>query len=271
MNALTSHFLDPLAAGMEQAQMSFPLDSKTVIVSKTIRIMLIDDHPTLLWGLVSLIKSQQPRMEVVGTAQTCAEALEKVGALDPDVILLDLDMGDGSSIEIIPLLLSLSHSNVLIFTGERDQTKLDLAVSRGARGVLRKDVPGEQLLKAIEKTACGEIWLDRATLGRMFNDVRNPQTSDKYNPETAKQSTLTTREKTIIYAIVESSGAPTKTLAAQLFISGHTFRNHLTSIYQKLGVNNRLELYVYAVKHQLTASDQVRLSKVSAYKSKALR
>lgn len=242
--------------GMEPVQPTPPAPLVTVEVpraSGAIRVMLVDDHPTLLWGLVNLIESQRPRMEVVGTARTCAEALEKIGSLGADVILLDLDMGNMSAIDIIPSLLSQSRSNVLIFTGERDQAKLDLAVSRGARGVLRKDAPAEQVLKAIEKTAQGELWLDRETLGRMFNELRNPQSVHKHNPEVAKQSSLTVRERKIIHAVVESSGALNKTLAERLFISDHTLRNHLTSIYQKLGVSNRLELYVYAVKHQLAA------------------
>lgn len=222
-------------------------------VSPAIRVMLVDDHPTLLWGLVNLIESQKPRMEVAGTARSCAEALEKIGALCPDVILLDLDMGGMSSIDILPSLVSQSRSRVLIFTGERNQTQLDLAVSQGASGVLRKDAPADQVLKAIEKIAGGEIWLDRETLGRMFNQLRNPKAAHKHDPEIEKQSSLTVRERKIIHAIVESNGALNKTLAQRLFISDHTLRNHLTSIYQKLGVSNRLELYVYAVKHQLAA------------------
>ena len=106
--------------GMESVQPTPPAPLVTVEVpraSGAIRVMLVDDHPTLLWGLVNLIESQQPRMEVVGTARTCAEALEKIGSLGADVILLDLDMGNMSSIDIIPLLLSRSRSNVLIFTG----------------------------------------------------------------------------------------------------------------------------------------------------------
>ena len=238
---------------IQPIQPTSPVTAEARTASRPIRVMLVDDHPTLLWGLVNLIESQQPRMQVVGTARTCEEALEKIGSLDADVILLDLDMGEMSAIDIIPSLLSRSRSNVLIFTGERDQAKLDLAVSRGARGVLRKDAPAEQVLKAIEKTAQGELWLDRETLGRMFNELRNPQSVHKHDPELSKQSSLTVRERKVIRAIVESSGALNKTLAQRLFISDHTLRNHLTSVYQKLGVSNRLELYVYAVKHQLAA------------------
>ncbi|MEO6319985.1 MAG: response regulator transcription factor [Polaromonas sp.] len=216
--------------------------------------MLVDDHQTMLWGLVKLIESEKPRMEVVGTARTCDEAVEKTGQLCPDVILLDLDLGGASALDILPALLSNPVSRVLIFTGEREQAKLDLAVLRGARGILRKDASAEQVIKAIEKTAEGEIWLDRETLGRLFTEFMSPKLVQKPDPEHEKQASLTVRERKIIQAIVEGSGYLNKALADQLFISDHTLLNHLTSIYHKLGVSNRLELYVYAVKHQLENS-----------------
>lgn len=218
---------------------------------KTIRVLLVDDHQTMLWGLVKLIESEKPRMEVVGTAQTCDEAIAKTGLLCPDVVLLDLDLGGTSALDILPAMLSHPASRILIFTGARDQATLDLAVFRGARGVLRKDASAENVLKAIEKTAEGEIWLDRETLGRVFSGFMSPKAADKPDPEAEKQASLTARERKIIHAIVEGSGALNKALAQRLFISEHTLRNHLTAIYQKLGVSNRLELYVYAVKHQL--------------------
>lgn len=218
---------------------------------KTIRIMLVDDHQTMLWGLVKLIETEKPRMEVVGTAQTGPEALEKIAQLAPDVVLLDLDLAGSSALDLLPALQSNPQLRVLIFTGERDQEKLDLAVFRGARGIVRKDASAELLLKAIEKTAEGEIWLDRGTLGRVFSEFMAPKPADKPDPEAGKVASLTARERKIIHVIVQGNGALNKTLADRLFISDHTLRNHLTSIYQKLGVNNRLELYVYAVKHQL--------------------
>ena len=83
-----------------------------------------------------------------------------------------------------------------------------------------------------------------------------PKPADKPDPDAEKTASLTARERKIIHVIVQGNGALNKTLADRLFISDHTLRNHLTSIYQKLGVNNRLELYVYALKHQLdTLSD----------------
>ena len=218
---------------------------------KTIRIMLVDDHQTMLWGLTKLIENEKPRMEVVGTARTCEEALSQIGTLSPDVILLDLDLGGTSALEILPALLLNPASRVLIFTGERDQAILDQAVLQGGRGILRKDASAELVLKAIEKIAEGEIWLDRETLGRAFSGFMKPQKIPKYDPETEKQASLTARELKIIYTVVESNGALNKSLAQRLFISEHTFRNHLTSIYQKLGASNRLELYIYAIKYKL--------------------
>lgn len=219
---------------------------------QTIRVMLVDDHQTMLWGLTKLIESEKPRMDVVGTATTCDEALAKIGLLHPDVILLDLDLNGVSALEVLPALLSNSASNVLIFTGARDQATLDLAIFKGARGVLRKDASAEHVIKAIEKTAAGEIWLDRQTLGRVFSEFVVPKAPLQRDPAVEKHESLTAREQKVIYAVVEGSGALNAALAERLFISEHTLRNHLTSIYHKLGVSNRLELYVYAVKHQLT-------------------
>ena len=219
---------------------------------QTIRVMLVDDHQTMLWGLTKLIESEKPRMDVVGTATTCDEALAKIGLLHPDVILLDLDLNGVSSLEVLPALLSNSASNVLIFTGARDQATLDLAIFKGARGVLRKDASAEHVIKAIEKTAAGEIWLDRQTLGRVFSEFVVPKAPPQRDPAVEKHESLTAKEQKVIYAVVEGSGALNAALAERLFISEHTLRNHLTSIYHKLGVSNRLELYVYAVKHQLT-------------------
>ena len=85
-------------------------------IVKTIRIMLIDDHQTMLWGLIKLIESEKPRMEVVGTAKSSKEAVEKIGMLCPDVILLDLDLAGENTLEIFPALLLNPVSRILIFT-----------------------------------------------------------------------------------------------------------------------------------------------------------
>ena len=216
-----------------------------------IRVMIVDDHPTMLWGLEKLISGEQPRMQVIGTASTAEEAFTHIRNVVPDVVLLDLDLDGQNGLDLLPALLVNPATRVLILTGERQQSVLDQAVQQGARGILHKNASAQQVLKAIEKTHEGELWLDRSTLGRVFNDFRDASTAEKSDPGAEKRASLTGRERKIIHMIVEGQGASNNELAERLFISPHTLRNHLTSIYSKLNLGNRLELYVYAVKHPL--------------------
>lgn len=222
-----------------------------------IRVMLVDDHRTMLWGLERLIAGESPRMEVVGTASNCSEACEKARALQPDVILLDLDLEGENSLDHLPAMLANGVSRVLILTAERQQAILEQAVQHGARGVLRKIASAEQVLKAIEKVHQGELWVEQEILVRVLGRFTNPAMKNKApDPEMAKIAQLTPKERNIIDTIARESGASNKVIAQRLFISEHTLRNHLTSIYHKLDLSNRLELYVYAVKHALHSSSQ---------------
>ena len=216
-----------------------------------IGVMLVDDHQTMLWGLSRLIDGEQPRMKVVATASCFEQALEHTVHYVPDVIVLDLDLAGQCSLDILPKLLSNDISRALVLTAERKQQTMDLAVLRGARGVLGKDASAEQVLDAIQRVHKGELCIDAQAMGRVFSELTSPKKPVKANPEEAKLASLTQKERQVIRAVVEGSGAPNKTLASRLFVTEHTFRNHLTAIYQKLGVANRLELYIYAIKHQL--------------------
>lgn len=222
-----------------------------VQTEKPIRILLIDDHQTMLWGLGRLIEGQRPAMEVAGYASTCEEALAQTVDLAPDIVLLDLDLAGVCSLDIIPAILAACSPKILVLTGVREQVILDSAIRRGARGVVYKGDSAEQLLKAIEKVYCGELWLDQKCLGRVLNEFISPAQAQVLDPEKQSINTLTARERKIIQVIVQESGDSNKEIAVRLFISEHTLRNHLTSIYQKLHVSSRLELYVYAVKHHL--------------------
>ena len=221
------------------------------IAEKPINVMLVDDHQTMLWGLERLIESVSPRMQVRATARSGEEAIAKLTQAAPDVILLDLDLGGKSGLDILPTLLMQSHARALVLTGTREQATLDQAVMRGARGVLGKDAAAEHVVKAIEKVHRGELWLDREMAARVFDGLLHPAAARPADPEQEKQASLTAKERKVIAAVVKASGASNKVLAQQLFLSEHTLRNHLTSIYHKLGVGNRLELYVYATRHQL--------------------
>lgn len=214
----------------------------------TIRVMLVDDHHTLLWGLERLIDAATPRMQVVGAASTPAEAVEKAAALVPDVILLDLDLAGENAAEFLPAMLGNGVSRALVLTGERRQPVLDAAVRAGARGVLGKDASADVLIKAIEKTYDGELWLDREAMSRVFASLTAPRAKDPFEEVHAS---LTSRERTVIDAVVAYADCLNKTIAQRLYMSDHTLRNHLTTIYHKLDVKTRLELYVYAMRHNL--------------------
>lgn len=225
------------------------------IQEKTIKVMLVDDHQTMLWGLQRLLEDPDLGMQVVAATTTVEQASAALRSCTPDVVLLDLDLHGVSSLDLMPLLLAGEGTRVLIFTGSRDDELLDRAIRAGARGLLRKDATAEQVVKAIAKVAEGELWIEHAVMARVFKQLTRPPAPSKPDPEAQRLASLTPREHKIIVSIVQGNGALNRSLAHSLFISEHTLRNHLVSIYKKLGVANRLELYVYAVKHGLGEAD----------------
>lgn len=221
-----------------------------------IGVFFVDDHKCIVWGLERLVAGEQPRMRVAGKAHNRRDALEGIRLAAPDVVLLDLDLGGHSSLDFLPELLASSKARVIVLTGNHDPEVLARAVSLGARGVVQKDEPAEVLIKAIARVHEGELWLERATMTRMF-DLLQDANDAPAAPAAAAATVdpLTPRERQIIAAVVEHRGANSKAVAAGLFISDHTLRNHLTTIYRKLDVRNRLELVMYALENGLAKAD----------------
>lgn len=216
--------------------------------STPIRILLVDDHKTMLWGLEKLLEGAAPEMQVVGTAHNNETAVREGARLKPDIVVLDLDLEGRSSIEILPQLLQESGAKVMILSGNREQGLLMQAVRLGARGVVSKEAPAEVVLDSIRTVQRGELCLEPALMHALLGQLSAPAKAD---PEAARIASLTPKERKIVQVVVEGNGAPNKELAARLFIAEPTLRNNLTTIYQKLGVANRLELYVYATKHKV--------------------
>ncbi len=217
-----------------------------LLETKTINVFLVDDHKTVLWGLERLIESTSPQMGVVGMASNCDELFAKLPAAMPDVILLDLDLGGTSSLSCLERLTSGTPARVLILTGSNDPAIHQHAVVHGARGVVHKQVAAEVLLRAIQKVHQGEIWLDRNTLGQVLTTLAN---GEKRSSETIRLDLLTAKERQIVTMIVEEKGARIKVIADKMHMSEHTMRNHLTSIYEKLEVAGRMELYLFAAEY----------------------
>ena len=231
-----------------------PRSDMSNVNAKPIRVFLIDDHRSILWGLERLIESAKPAMGVAGSATSYTEALKSPQALAADVILLDLDLGQENGLDAIPELMAVSKARILVLTASRDEAVHHRAVLAGARGIVGKEARAETILAAITKVHQGEIWLDRAATGRLLVEVsRKNALRDAQDPEQKKIAQLTVREREIISLVVANAGATARAIAEKLNISEHTLRNHLTSIYEKLGVANRLELYAYAHQQKLAS------------------
>ena len=213
-----------------------------------IRIFIIDDHPTIIWGLERLIESEQPRMVVVGTATESAPAMALVEQAQPDVVLLDLDLGKENGLDTIPALLKKSAAKILVLTGVRDTSAHEAAIRAGALGVVGKEIASTELLQAIERVHRGELSVDRLMTERLLATISRNQTTPARSSEEEKIASLTARERDIMLSLKRQPQLPLKDVAASLGISERTLRNHLSSIYEKLGVSGRLELYVFSSK-----------------------
>jgi len=213
--------------------------------NSSIRVMLMDAHRIVLSGLQRLIDEQQPELSVVATATECAGAIELAAAARPDVVIVDVDLATEKDGGVVPSLINGRNTRVLVLSGARDG-KHELAILRGACGVVHKDDTPELLIKAIKKVHQGELWLDRNSTGRLFVELSRHKGPSE--AETAIAS-LTEREHDVVRSLVKQPGADNKTLASTLHIGEHTLRNHLSRIYDKLGVPNRFELYIFAQRH----------------------
>src|SRR5215472_5699894 len=215
---------------------------------RTIRILLVGDHALFLAGVRSLIEDDRG-LTIVGEATNRAEAL-RWAEQRPDLILLDLDLSGEFGLDFLPELLQISEkSRILVMTGLPDP-ELDLrAVRLGASGVVSKTVKADCFLKAIRKVHAGEAWLNPALVAAVVTDFQRRRTA-KRDPEEEKIASLTARELEVIACL--SEGRRNKQIGERLFISEKTVRHYFTSIFDKLGVSDRLGLIVYAYKHGLT-------------------
>lgn len=214
-----------------------------------IKVLIVDDHPTVTWGLERLVGGRKTNMTVVATAHDTKAAVSKAAALQPDIILLDIDLGSESGIEAMADLLVACKARIVVLTGVRDAALRDQAVLAGARGIVGKEESPENILKAIEKVHAGELWLDRATTGRIFVEFSKRLKGAPETDEQKRIALLTPRELEIVRVLVQEPDSSIAGIAQKIHTSEHTLRNHLTSIYNKLGLSSRLQLHVFASKH----------------------
>lgn len=212
---------------------------------QSIRVLLADDHTMFRDGLRRLL-SAEPDLTVVGECGTGREVKPLVAALQPDVLLIDLALPDISGLDVMREIdLRQSPVRAILLTAAADNQQILTALERGARGLVLKDAAAATLIKAVRCSMQGEYWFGRDQLPNLVEALRRLSAP---NPRTPADS-LTSREARVIAAVVE--GRTNRDIAQELGISEQTVKNHLTHIFDKLGVSSRLELALYATDHKL--------------------
>lgn len=189
----------------------------------------------LCWGFEKLFHAASTRIRITGTADTLAEAATRSAGLPVDVIMIDLD--DGYDQDAIAQAAGIAP--VLVLTSARSSPRLEdePALRNRVSAVVRKTDPPLTILRAVEDAV-----------------RKTPPRRGGHFPSDFEQiriASLTTRERQLIFAVLCNATAPGKVIASRLCISEHTLRNHLSSIYSKLGVQGRLSLHAFATQHHL--------------------
>lgn len=213
-------------------------------------VLAVSEFPLVGWALEQLVAARNPRMRAGGVAKDVIEAKTLLATGVHDVVVVDIDGEAG--LTAVEALQGRTRGRILALTEGRDLALHDAAVLAGACGVVRKTEPVEVLLKAIECVHGGEIWVDRQAAGRIFFELaRRKKIEQEADPDAAKIALLTRKERLTVAEVARDASATPRQIADRLHISENTLRNHLTSIYAKLGLGNRLELHTYAQRHAL--------------------
>ncbi|CUS02984.2 Transcriptional regulatory protein LiaR [Candidatus Promineifilum breve] len=200
-----------------------------------IRVLIADDHPLFRKGLRTLLASM-PQTVVIGEATTGREAVELAQTLEPDVLLLDLQMPDGGGLGAIrELAIRRADARILVVTLFDDDESVFTALKAGARGYVLKDADEAEMMRAIEAVAQGEAIFSPAIAARLMDYFAASRAAQ---PDSAFPD-LTDREREILILIAR--GLANAQIADELSISLKTVRNHASNIFNKLHVTDRLQ------------------------------
>jgi two-component system, NarL family, nitrate/nitrite response regulator NarL len=233
-----------------------PVTGPADALQKPIRVFLVEDHAITVWGLQRLIESGACAMTVVGTADSRASLVNHPELPNAEVLVLDLDLGEEDGLDTLPDVQRLSAAQVLVLTASDDIERQCRAVERGVRGVLHKSEAPQKILQAIEQVRLGSVWLSPQLVGQALGRLTSQQGAEQGQKKTAQAriDSLTAREREIVKMISQRPGEKLLRMANDLGLSENTLRNHLTTIYSKLGVKGRLELHVFATEHGLATA-----------------
>jgi len=216
-----------------------------------IKVLLIDDHTLFREGLKALLE-RQDLIEVIGEAGCGRDGVEMAMQVDPDVILMDLNMPDMSGIEAIKKILATRpESKILMLTVSEDDEDLFNAVRAGAMGYLLKNVDPERLSSSVHQVARGEAAVSAALTDRIFAEFRAMSTNRAKEEKTSPEDFLSKREREILIHI--SHGESNKEIANLLCIAESTVKIHVQNILKKLNLSSRVQAAVYAVEKDIAS------------------
>jgi DNA-binding NarL/FixJ family response regulator len=205
----------------------------------SIRLVLVDDHPIVLQGLEHLFK-RHADIDVLGCFQDADSALSAIHTTKPDVVVLDLRMPKASGIDLLRRIREEKIGcRTVLLTAAISESEVVEAIKHGVSGLVLKESPPETLVTCVRRVHAGEQWLDLETVTRAFRTAL-----DKSSAEREVSQTLTPREIEIVRMVAE--GRRNRAIAQKLSISEGTVKVHLHNIYEKLGVDGRLELVLCA-------------------------
>lgn len=219
------------------------------MTSAPIRIFVVDDHTLFRESLATALNSHKD-FQVVGHNGVAAEAGPLLSKVAPDILLLEIHLPGQDGLGLLRELPTLSPRCKTIATGDTE-VELDVveAMRLGARGFLLKQTPADLVLKCIRKVHSGEIWLNGRLTGAIMNAFGKQQPSS----QAKAKSELSRRELEVIQLVVQ--GYKNRDAAQKLFISEKTVKNHLSAIFHKLGVNDRLEMTLYVFEKGIFSPD----------------
>lgn len=217
----------------------------------SIKVFLVSNFRLLLHGIEVLLLQHDERFHLIGKADKLDGLSEAVVSLQPDLLLLDIDTAPTQVSKQVEVLTTVaSRVRILLLTRLSDSSVQEKAIMAGARGLIDYRISLDLFLIAMEKVHEGQVWLDRESTGRLWGGP-NSQPEIEGNHTAALLEQLSCREKKILFIALSHGGESAKKIAARLFISESTLRNHLTSIYKKCGVSSRSGLLLYALKNSL--------------------
>jgi len=219
-----------------------------------VRVLVVDDQQLVRDGIASLLRVQEG-ITVIGTAMNGQEALEQAMTLRPDVILMDVRMPVMNGVEAtIQILREVPSCCILMLTTFDDEEYVREALRAGARGYLLKDLPAQDLARAVHTVSQGVYQLDAAVIERMIDAFSRPDTAQKSEtskkeermtpPDALDTAGLTNREIEVLRLI--ATGATNREVADALVISEGTVKNHLSNIFSRLGLRDRTQAVMYA-------------------------